>query len=66
MDKVEYVKLRERVRATCVKERHQDEYDKLMDRAEQECTPQQKGGLYRIIRQKNSDADDYEMRSVGH
>lgn len=65
MDTVEYYKIRERIRAVCMKERHQEEYNKLMDRVELECTPAQKGGITRIVRQKNSDADDYDMRQYG-
>lgn len=61
MDATEYYILRERIRATCVKERHQEEYNKLMDRVEAECSPAQKAGITRIVRQKNSDADYYDM-----
>jgi hypothetical protein len=61
MDKIEYEKLRDRVKVTCTKERHLTEFSELIDRSDLECTRQQKAGLTRIIRARNEEADDYDM-----
>lgn len=63
MEQQEYKRIRERIRAICTKsdERRTNEYNTLMNRVETECTPQQKGGITRIIRQRNEDADYADM-----
>jgi hypothetical protein len=61
MNKPDYVELRERVRTICNKDKRQIEFNALMDRAEKECSPQQKGGLYRIVRQRAEDAEYQDM-----
>lgn len=63
MDKAEYEMVRERIRTICTKsdERRTSEYNDLMMRVFCECTPAQKGGITRIVRQRNSDADYADM-----
>lgn len=63
MTKEEYINVRERIRTICTKSdaRRTNEYNELMDRVEAECTRAQKGGITRIVRQRNDDADYADM-----
>lgn len=61
LSKEAYEALRERIRTTCVKERHHTEYMLLMDHAERICSPQQLAGIGRIVRRLNDEADDYDL-----